>query len=105
MHDRQPAHTVHDAQVGDFVDRVFRVDGPTTLVEIDGARTVVSRAGMPDPNVTVDTVGLTLWRDGFAGETPSVRADVEFHAVAVLELTFVPKQLMRLFPAVFGDGR
>ena len=36
---------------------------------------------MPLRRYTVDRVGLTLWRDGFSGPSPSVRATLRFHAI------------------------
>ena len=70
---------------------------------IDGATTVISTAFMSRPEATFDTIGLTLWRDGFAVER-SLQADVTFHAIGLLGIDVPSSRLRRLFPLIFGDS-
>ena len=93
---------VNDPNSDEVAFWVFEVDQNGQISEVPNARTVVSTSFMVDPNFSVDTIGLTLWRDGFGGEPPSVVADVTFHGVAALSLNFIPRRLERLFPMVFG---
>ncbi len=48
---------------------------------VPGAVGVVPLDGLPRREYSVDTVGITLWRDGFGGEAPALRALLRFHAV------------------------
>jgi hypothetical protein len=44
----------------------------------------------------MDSVGLTLWQDGFSGPTPSVVANLRFHAWVVVRGRFAgrPEDLL-----------
>ena len=48
-----------------------------------------------------DTIGLTMWRDGFAGEAPSLRAEIGVHLIAATPVDEVLRELLRpLWPEV-----
>ena len=55
--------------------------GNGALLPLSSAVAVAPRSMLSVDEFSVDTVGLTLWRDGFTGATPSLVADVTFHSV------------------------
>ena len=60
---------------------VQRVTESGGMLPLPGGVTVLPRSLLSVDGFSLDTVGLTLWRDGFAGESPSLRADVTFHSI------------------------
>ncbi|MFQ5670592.1 MAG: hypothetical protein ACE5HD_08775 [Acidobacteriota bacterium] len=66
---------------GAWVVSVFRILANGRLLPLDGAVTVVPLDGLSLRQYQVDTLGLTLWHDGFTGDTPSVRATLTYHAL------------------------
>ncbi len=73
----------HRPADGALVLQIHRiVDGPR-LLPVNAAVGVAPLEFLVSPQYTVDTVGLTLWNDGFTGATPSVTATLEFHLLAV----------------------
>jgi hypothetical protein len=68
---------------GVMVVTVRRIDAGGRLVPLPGAVAVVPLDSLPVREYSVDTIGLTLWHDGFGGDTPSLRADVVFHELSV----------------------
>lgn len=74
---------------------------PRRIVEADAT---LDAALLPLPEYSVDTIGLTLWRDGFAGETPSLAAEVGVHLVAAAPVTAeLRERIARLWPEVVGS--
>jgi len=71
----------HRARDGVLVASVHRVTASGSTVPVPGALAVAALDSMPLRRYAVDRVGLTLWRDGFGGPTPSVRATLRFHAI------------------------
>jgi hypothetical protein len=67
----------HDA----LVVSVHRIVGPDSALPVPSAVTLVDLAGLGLREYELDTIGLTLWNDGFGGPSPAVRATVEFHAL------------------------
>jgi hypothetical protein len=66
-----------------LVVSVHRIAASGGLLPVPGAVTVVPLSGLAVREYTVDTVGLTLWRDGFSGPDPSLFARVAYHAIVV----------------------
>ncbi len=64
---------------GAVVFGVFRITAAGGLLPVDGAVATVPLAALSLRRYAVDTFGLTLWQDGFGGETPALRAEVRFH--------------------------
>jgi hypothetical protein len=71
----------HRPRDGVVVCSVHRITTEGTLLPVPGAVTLVPLRLLPLREYEVDTLGLTLWRDGFSGPSPSLRATVVFHAI------------------------
>jgi hypothetical protein len=69
------------------VFRIHRVTDRGGRVPLPGAVAVVPLDDLARRDLAVDTVGLTLWHDGFGGDPPSLRADVVFHAIVAAPAT------------------
>ncbi len=63
------------------VASVHRITSAGGLVPVPGALALARLDSMPLRRYEVDRFGLTLWRDGFSGPTPSVRAKLRVHAI------------------------
>ncbi len=73
----------HRPADGALVLQIHRiVDGPR-LLPVNAAVGVTPLEFLVSPQYAVDTVGLTLWNDGFTGVPPSVTATLDFHLLAV----------------------
>jgi hypothetical protein len=70
----------HRPADGVLVVSVKRINARGGRVPLPGGVAVVPLEHLAVGTFSVDTVGLTLWHDGFGGDPPSLRADVVFHA-------------------------
>lgn len=66
---------------------VHRINERGRRVPLPGAVAVVPLDTLAIRELSVDTVGLMLWHDGFGGDPPSLRAEVVFHAVLAAAAT------------------
>jgi hypothetical protein len=80
----QPLVTVlsHRPAEGILVASVATIDSHGVRVPVPGATVVVPLGSLPVREYSLDTVGLTLWHDGFGGDPPSLRAEVVFHEIS-----------------------
>jgi hypothetical protein len=62
---------------------VERINEAGRHVPIPGAVAIVPLGSLAVREYAVDTIGLTLWHDGFGGDPPSLRAEVVFHEISV----------------------
>lgn len=63
---------------------VQRIVGARAALPVQAAAVVVGLAGLPERQYTLDSAGLTLWRDGFGGDAPAaLQATVELHGLVV----------------------
>lgn len=60
---------------------VHRLLGGRRVLPVPGAVTVIPLDSLSVRDLAVDTIGLTLWHDGFSGPTPSVHATLTYHAL------------------------
>lgn len=82
-----------------LVLQVYRVVGEQGLQPINGAVGFAPLEFLSLPLYEVDTLGLTLWNDGFGGPAPAVLATVEFHAlVAIRGLPGRPEDFLNAQP-------
>lgn len=86
-------HRPAEGVVATFVATLTR-DG--SLAEVPGTASILSVEDLTDARFALDTVGLTLWRDGFSGPAPSLRADVTFHVLAAVPRLVEPADLLRV---------
>jgi hypothetical protein len=77
----------HRPSDGVMVVSVHRINERGRRVPLPGAVAVVTLDDLARRDLSVDTVGLTLWHDGFGGDPPSLRADVIFHAMVAAQAT------------------
>lgn len=85
----------HRAGTGAVAMQVFRILADGALLPLQSAVGAVATSGLAEPEYAVDTVGLTLWQDGFGGPTPALVADVELHRVVFLPAADVtPAELL-----------
>lgn len=79
----QPLLTTIEHRPADraVVVSVKRITEQGRLLPLPGGVVVVDLAQLDVERFSVDTVGLTLWRDGFAGTTPSLTAELTLHAI------------------------
>jgi len=75
--------------------QVYRIVSADGVLSLQGAVGPVSLDWLVLREYTVDTVGLTLWSDGFSGPDPSVTATVTYHAWVVLPGLTRPEELLR----------
>lgn len=75
--------TRHDAEQQALTTRVWRIASDGSLEEIVDARAQAPLATLSRPQFTLDRFGLTLWHDGFSGETPALDARVTFQGLGV----------------------
>ncbi|MFQ5719890.1 MAG: hypothetical protein ACE5IK_10125 [Acidobacteriota bacterium] len=71
----------HRPEANALVVSVHRIVAGHRLLPVPGAVTVIDLDSLPVRDYAVDTLGLTLWRDGFSGAPPSLSATVTFHAL------------------------
>ena len=80
-----------------LVVSALRITAEGGLLPVPGAVTVVPLQFLSLREYAVDTLGLTLWHDGFGGESPSLRARVVFHALTARPgLPVTPQELLNV---------
>ncbi len=79
---------------GIVVFSVQRITENASLLPIDGALAVVPIEALSKPEYVLDTVGLTLWHDGFGGEEPGLVARVHYHGLAARQGRVVLKEML-----------
>jgi hypothetical protein len=90
----------HRPDVDALVTSVYQIVGARELLPLPGAVSLVPLDRLQSREYSVDTIGLTLWNDGFGGPTPAVRATLVFHAVIAARVLFEnPRDLLRVPPA------
>jgi hypothetical protein len=62
---------------------VHRIVDSGRVVPLDGAVGGAPLAFLSSREYELNTIGLTLWADGFGGPTPAVVATLDFHALTV----------------------
>lgn len=67
-----------------IVFSVSRIVNGGHLVPLPGALAVIDLNTLPLRSYSLDALGLTLWQDGFTGETPSVHVEVTYHHLVTL---------------------
>ena len=78
-----------------LVLQVYRVLTSHSLRPLNSAVGFAALEFLGLPLYEVDTLGLTLWNDGFGGTAPDVLASVEYHAlVAIRGLPGRPEELL-----------
>ncbi len=75
--------TQHDAEQKTLATRVWLIAANGALEEIVDARAQAPLSALSLPQFTLNRFGLTLWNDGFSGETPALDARVTFHGLGV----------------------
>ncbi len=78
----EPLLAVMEHRPGDgvMVVQVFSLGEGDVPIPVPGAVTVVPLGWLSRPEYTLDTIGITLWHDGWQwGETPALAGHVTFH--------------------------
>jgi hypothetical protein len=87
----------HRPDVDALVVSVYRVVDAQHVVPLDGAVGVVPLQFLAQRQYELDTLGLTLWHDGFGGPSPALKATVRFHALAAMSgLPARPESLLAI---------
>ncbi|MFQ5766946.1 MAG: hypothetical protein ACE5ID_03060 [Acidobacteriota bacterium] len=86
----------HRPAEGILAISVFRIISRRNLEPVPGAQVQVPLLALSPRAYLLDAAGLTLWRDGFSGSEPSLRANVIFHGLVVR--TGSEARLQRFFP-------
>jgi hypothetical protein len=82
-----------------LVVSVHRIGAGGRPLPLDGGVLSIPLDLLPHREFSLDTVGLTLWRDGFAGEAPSLVARVTYHAlIAAPVLLDRPERILHVPP-------
>ncbi len=82
-----------------LVVSLYRILDGNHLLPLDGGVTSVPLSFLSVPQYSVDTLGLTLWHDGFTGDPPSLFAYVTYHALIVLPgLLDRPERILHVPP-------
>lgn len=82
-----------------LVTSVYRVINGNKLLPVDGGVTVTPLSHLTAREYELDTLGLTLWNDGFSGEPPSLVARLTFHGlVMVPQLLERPERILHVPP-------
>ncbi len=85
----------HRPDVDALVLSVHRIVDAGRVVPLDAAVGVARLDFLAMRDYDVDTIGLTLWNDGFGGATPAVVATLDFHALtAVSGLADRPEEML-----------
>ena len=93
----------HRPADGVMVVQVYEL-GEGAPVPVPGAVTVVPLGWLSRPEYVLDTIGLTLWHDGWQwGETPALVARVTFHLLAVHRGTLAVRDLPSLLARPRGE--
>ena len=74
----------HLPEADAIVFSVLRIVNGGHLVPVPGALAVIDLNTLPLRSYRLDALGLTLWQDGFTGETPSVDVSVTYHQLVAL---------------------
>jgi hypothetical protein len=86
----------HRPDVGALVAAVYRIVDSERVVPVDGAVGVASLDFLTLREYDLDTIGLTLWNDGFGGAVPAVTATLDFHALTATSERVRPEELLSL---------
>ncbi len=81
----------HDPAANSVTSSVYRFGENGVPVLLPGSVSVAPLDGMGLRRYELDTVGLTLWRDGFSGESPTVFARVHYHRLEVRPGVLLPR--------------
>jgi hypothetical protein len=84
----------HRPDVHALVATVYRIVDSGRVVPVDGAVGVASLDFLTLREYEIDTIGLTLWQDGFSGPTPSVTATLDFHALTATSGLVRPESML-----------
>ncbi|HHN74694.1 MAG TPA: hypothetical protein ENK10_05635 [Acidobacteria bacterium] len=85
----------HRAGIDAVTVRVLRITPEGKVEAIEGAEAVEPLAWLTRREYGLDTLGLTLWHDGYGGSTPALDARVIFHGLFFLEgLPSTPEELL-----------
>lgn len=88
----------HRPADGVVITRVAMLGADGSLVDVPGTASSLAVGDLADAAFSLDTLGLTLWQDGFSGATPSLLADVTFHVLAAVPGLVEPADLLRVRP-------
>jgi len=61
--------------------QLYEIVGPGRALPVNGAVAVVPLDGLVLREYALDTLGLTLWHDGFGGPEPALRVTLVYHAL------------------------
>lgn len=85
----------HRPEVDALTVQVYRIVDAEHVVPLNGAVGVAPLGFLSQRDYEVDTIGLTLWNDGFGGPTPALTAEVDFHALtAITGLADRPERML-----------
>ena len=85
----------HRPEDGALVLQVHRVLDDNSLVPVNGAVGYAPLQFLSQPLYEVDTIGLTLWNDGFGGPVAALVATVRYHALVLVDGTTAnPEELL-----------
>jgi hypothetical protein len=89
----------HRPDVDSLVVTVYRILNGNHLVPVTGATTTIPLGFLSSRAYQVDVVGLTLWKDGFVFDAPSLFARVTYHGLIVTPgLLDRPEQILHIPP-------
>jgi len=74
--------------------QLYRILDGGGLLPLQGAVGYVPLEFLAIRSYDVDAIGLTLWHDGFGGDTPSVLATLTYHALIVVPGVVRPEDLL-----------
>ena len=69
---------------GVSISTVSRIVNGGHVVPVPGAMAVIDLNTLPLRSYNLDALGLTLWQDGFTGETPSIQVTITYHHLVAL---------------------
>ncbi|MDQ7006519.1 MAG: hypothetical protein Q9Q40_04745 [Acidobacteriota bacterium] len=85
----------HRAGMDAVIVRVGRITPDGGIEPIEGAEVVEPLAWLSRREYGLDTLGLTLWHDGYTGPTPALDARVIFHGLFFFEgLPITPEEVL-----------
>ncbi len=79
----------HRPEEGLLISYVFEQSEAGNWVLMEDAVAAAPLAFLSKRQFLVDAIGLTLWKDGFSGPTPSVRATVHVQAIGAVAGNFI----------------
>ena len=96
----------HRPDVNALVLSVYHIVDSDRVVPLNAAVGVAPLDFLATRDYDVDTIGLTLWNDGFGGATPAVVATLDFHALtAVSGLAGRPEEMLSVGSSDDDDSR